>query len=146
MGDRMETHTLFHTIHQLSRQLTKQVNDTLQPFGLYSAQWAVLFVLKTKGQMSQSALCEYLAVEAPPMTRTIQRLAKQGYVGQTPGEDKRVKVIHLTEKAQQAYPEWERAVLSMNDRLLECVPEEQRVFMQSLLNEWLGKMKGDLHE
>ena len=142
----METHTLFHTIHQLSRTLTKQVNETLHPFGLYSAQWAVLFVLKTKGEMPQSALCEYLAVEAPPMTRTIQRLAKQGYVKQVTGADKRVKVIHFTEKAQQAYPEWERAVLSMNDRLLEQVPQEQRMLIQSMLSDWLGKMKGDLHE
>ncbi|WP_050181904.1 MarR family winged helix-turn-helix transcriptional regulator [Domibacillus robiginosus] len=142
----METHGLFHTIHQLSRLLTKLVNETLQPFGLYSAQWAVLFVLKTKGAMPQSALCEYLAVEAPPMTRTIQRLAKQGYIRQVPGEDKRIKVIHLTEKAREAYPEWEQAVLSMNDRLLERVPEEQRTLVQLALYDWLGKLKGDLHE
>ncbi|MCM3789791.1 winged helix DNA-binding protein [Domibacillus indicus] len=142
----METHELFHTIHQLSRTLTKQVNETLHPFGLYSAQWAVLFVLKTKGAMPQSALCEYLAVEAPPMTRTIQRLARQGYVQQVPGEDKRVKVIHLTDKAHEAYPEWEKAILTMNDRLLEQVPREQRMLVQLALHDWLRKMKGDLHE
>ena len=142
----MKTHQLFHAIHQLSRELTKQVNDTLQPFGLYSAQWAVLFVLKTRGAMSQSALCEYLAVEAPPMTRTIQRLLKQGYVEQIPGKDKRVKVIHLTEKANQAYPEWEQAVLAMNDRLLKDMPKEQQELMRAFLAEWLGKMKGDLNE
>ncbi|WP_046175767.1 MarR family winged helix-turn-helix transcriptional regulator [Domibacillus indicus] len=142
----MTTHTLLHAIHQLSRELTKRVNETLQPFGLYSAQWSVLFVLQTKGEMPQSALCEYLAVEAPPMTRTIQRLIKQGYVQQIPGKDKRVKVIHLTEKARQAYPEWERAVLAMNERLLASMPKEQQELMQGLLAEWLGKMKGDLNE
>ncbi len=142
----MQTHELFHTVHQLSRELTKLVNETLQPFGLYSAQWAVLFVLKTKGNMPQSSLCEYLAVEAPPMTRTIQRLVKQGYVQQTPGEDKRIKLIQLTEKAEQAYPEWEKAVLLMNNRLLEKVPQKHQAMMQSLLAEWLGRLKGDKHE
>ena len=142
----MSTHQLFHTIHQLSRELTKQVNDALQPFGLYSAQWAVLFVLKTKGSMPQSALCVYLAVEAPPMTRTIQRLLKQGYVKQEAGADKRVKVIHLTEKAEQLYPEWEKAVLDMNDRLLTSMPQEQQEMIRHLLAGWLGQLKGDLNE
>lgn len=142
----MTTHQLFHTIHQLSRELTKHVNDTLHPFGLYSAQWAVLFALKTKGSMPQSALCAYLAVEAPPMTRTIQRLLKQGYVKQEAGTDKRVKVIHLTEKAEQLYPEWEKAVLDMNDRLLTSMPQEQQEIIRYLLAGWLGQLKGDLNE
>lgn len=96
--------------------------------------------------MPQSALCEYMAVEAPPMTRTIQRLAKQGYIQQVPGGDKRVKVIHLTEKAEKAYPEWEKAVLSMNNRLLQEVSFEHRAVMQSLLASWLRHMKGDTNE
>ncbi|OMP68030.1 MarR family winged helix-turn-helix transcriptional regulator [Domibacillus epiphyticus] len=142
----MATHELFHTIHQLSRELTKLINQTLQPFGLYSAQWAVLFVLKEEGSMSQSDLCEYLAVEAPPMTRTIQRLIKQDYVRYTQGADKRVKMIHLTEKAETAYPEWEQAVLSANEKLLAGMPDEKRIVMQTLLASWLGTLKGVSHE
>ncbi|OLN22951.1 MarR family transcriptional regulator [Domibacillus antri] len=142
----MATHELFHTIYQLSRELTKQTNQTLQSFGLYSAQWAVLFVLKEKGSMPQSDLCEYLAVEAPPMTRTIQRLMKQDYVQQKPGADKRVKMIELTEKAKKAYPEWEQAVLSMNERLLAGVPDEQRMVMKTMLASWLVTLKGVSHE
>lgn len=142
----MGTHELLHTIHQLSRELTKQANQTLSPFGLYSAQWAVLFVLKTKGSMSQSDLCEYLSVEAPPMTRTIQRLRKQEYVQQIPGADKRVKMISLTEKAEAAYPEWETAVLLMNERLLCHVSADERMLMQTLLADWTKTMKGDSYD
>ncbi|UOK57679.1 hypothetical protein MGI18_25485 [Bacillus sp. OVS6] len=37
---------IFHSIQQLSRQLTKRLNEVLQPHGLFSAQWTVLFTLK----------------------------------------------------------------------------------------------------
>ncbi|OKL36101.1 MarR family winged helix-turn-helix transcriptional regulator [Domibacillus mangrovi] len=147
----METHQLFHTIHQLSRELAKQANHTLQPFGLYTAQWSVLFVLKEKGKMTQTELCDYLAVEAPPMTRTIQRLMKQGYVKQVKGEDRRVKIIEMTEQSKAIYPEWEAAILQMNDRLLTGVPDEQREHMKQLLSSCLmnvkeNAQKGKLHE
>ncbi|MET3697886.1 DNA-binding MarR family transcriptional regulator [Bacillus oleivorans] len=130
-------HDLFHTIHQLSRQLHKSLNEALQPFSIYSAQWSVLFVLKTKGNLTQSELCDYLSVEAPPMTRTIQRLIKQGYVKQIPSkEDKRVKYIQLTEKALAEYPEWEKAVLKMNESLLADFPKSSQEELRKLLREF----------
>src|SRR6478735_8211255 len=105
----MNRHELFHTLHQLSRQLTNTLNEALKPLGLYGSQWSVIFVLKTKGSLTQKELCEYLFVEAPPMTRTIQRLVKQGYVRQVPGKDKREKYIQLTEEAVKEFPKWEHA-------------------------------------
>ncbi|MFT4415847.1 MarR family winged helix-turn-helix transcriptional regulator [Fredinandcohnia humi] len=135
------SHNLSHSVHQLSRQLIKHVNITLEPFGLYSAQWSVLFVLKTKGTLTQSELCEYLSVEAPPMTRTIQKLVKLGYVQQVQGGDKRTKKIELTEKAMNEYPQWEKAILAMNDSLLNSFPSELQDRLFSLLNEWYQHIK-----
>ncbi|MDP4155511.1 MAG: MarR family transcriptional regulator, partial [Bacillota bacterium] len=78
----MEQHELFHTLHQLSRQLMNRLNDELKKHGLYHAQWSVIFTLKNKGSLTQKQLCEYLSIEAPPLTRTIQRLVKLDYVRQ----------------------------------------------------------------
>ncbi|WP_453990717.1 MarR family winged helix-turn-helix transcriptional regulator [Bacillus nitroreducens] len=137
----METgHTLFHAVHQLSRQLTKHVNETLEPFGLFSAQWSVLFVLKTKGTMSQSELCEYLSVEAPPMTRNIQKLVKLNLVRQVQGSDKRTKQIELTEKALAEYPKWEQAIIRMNKRLVREFPPELQDQLHNLLNKWFKQL------
>ncbi|WP_338753004.1 MarR family winged helix-turn-helix transcriptional regulator [Bacillus sp. FJAT-52991] len=133
----MNSHLLFHSLHQLLRQLTKRVNTVLQPYGLYSAQWSVLYVLKEKGSLTQTELCNYLAVEAPPMTRTIQRLVKQGYVEQVPGHDKRVKIIMLTEKAEKEYPVWEKEILAANKELLANFPKEQQQQLHLLTSEWL---------
>ncbi|MDR4887260.1 MarR family winged helix-turn-helix transcriptional regulator [Fredinandcohnia sp. QZ13] len=133
-------HELFHAVHQLSRQLTKHVNETLEPFGLFSAQWSVLFVLKTKGTSTQSELCDYLTVEAPPMTRNIQKLVKLGYVRQIQGIDKRTKQIELTEKALTEFPEWEQAMIEMNERLVNNFPKELQDQLRELLNQWFHQI------
>ncbi|GAA0327344.1 MarR family transcriptional regulator [Bacillus carboniphilus] len=138
----MEDHRLFHGIHQLSRLLHKHLNITLQPYGLYSAQWSVLYVLRTKGTSTQSELCEYLAVEAPPMTRLIQRLVKQGYVSQVTSErDKRVKYIQLSEKAIKEFPIWEKAVLDMNESLVRNFPEDSQEKLAALIKNWLTQLE-----
>ncbi|WP_010283589.1 MarR family winged helix-turn-helix transcriptional regulator [Bacillus timonensis] len=134
-------HDLFHAVHQLSRQLSKHVNETLEPFGLFNAQWSVLFVLKTKGILTQSELCDYLTVEAPPMTRNIQKLVKLGLVKQVQGADKRTKQIELTEKALAEYPKWEQAMVDMNQRLVENFPKELQDQLNELLNHWFHQIK-----
>lgn len=133
-------HTLIHTLHQLSRNVTYQINEVLIPLGLYSAQWAVIFVLKTKGTLTQKDLCDYLSVEAPPMTRTIQRLVKQGYVQQVQGKDKRERLVQLTEEALIQYPKWEWSINERNQSLLSGLPETEKADLLKLLNMWLLRL------
>src|SRR3954463_5028247 len=136
----MLTHDLFHTLHQLSRHLTNKLNEALKPLGLYSAQWSVIYVLKNKGSLTQKELCDYLFVEAPPMTRTIQRLVKQGYVSQVQGKDKREKHVQLTDVALQEYPKWEQIVNSVNQQLLNNFPSESQEQLMKLQKSWLQQI------
>ncbi|WP_312469019.1 MarR family transcriptional regulator [Neobacillus sp.] len=136
----MLSHELFHTLHQLSRHLTNKLNEALKPLGLYSAQWAVIFVLKKSGSLTQKELCDYLFVEAPPMTRTIQRLVKQGYVRQVPGKDKREKHVQLTEEALKQYPEWESVVNEVNQGLLKEFPAASQEDLSKLQKSWLQQL------
>jgi MarR family transcriptional regulator, transcriptional regulator for hemolysin len=136
----MNSHELFHTLHQLSRHLTNTLNEALKPLGLYGSQWSVIFVLKTKGSLSQKELCDYLFVEAPPMTRTIQRLVKQGYVRQVPGKDKREKLIQLTDVALKMFPEWERRVFETNQLILKHFPETSQEELLNLQKSWLQQL------
>jgi MarR family transcriptional regulator, transcriptional regulator for hemolysin len=135
------THTLFHGIHQLSRELSKELNEALEPYGLYSSQWAVLYVLKEKGTLTQKELCQYLAVEAPPMTRTIQRLLKQEYIEQHSGQDRRKKHIQLSTKALKEFPKWESAVNQANQALLTKFSDDSQRELQGLISEWLYFIK-----
>lgn len=134
----MNSQDLIHSLHQISRYLTNQFNETLKQHGLYSSQWAVIYVLKKKGSMTQRELCQYLSIGAPPLTRTIQRLVKQGFVRQIQGKDKREKVIQLTEEALIEYPKWEKAVNVFEQSILQHLPEECHAELFQLLKMWLG--------
>jgi MarR family transcriptional regulator for hemolysin len=136
----MQTHELFHTLHQLSRHLTNKLNEVLKPMGIYGSQWAVIYVLKHKESLTQKELCEYLFVEAPPMTRTIQRLVKEGYVRQVQGKDKREKHVQLTEGALNMYPEWENAVNEVNKTLIQDLPPSSQEQLYSLQSFWLKQL------
>jgi len=136
----MLSHDLFHTLHQLSRLLTNKLNEALKPLGLYSSQWAVIFVLKNKGPLTQKQLCEYLFVEAPPMTRTIQRLVKQGFVVQVPGKDKREKYVQLTDEALSHFPNWESVVTEVNESLLKPLPEKVQKELLTWQKTWLENL------
>jgi MarR family transcriptional regulator for hemolysin len=136
----MQTHELFHTLHQLSRQLTNKLNEVLKPMGLYGSQWAVIYVLNNNGSLTQKELCEYLFVEAPPMTRTIQRLVKQGFVRQVPGQDKREKHVQLTKAVLSEYPKWEKAVNDLNQTLVENLSPSQQEQLYLLQSNWLKQL------
>ncbi|MCM3214131.1 MarR family winged helix-turn-helix transcriptional regulator [Niallia taxi] len=131
-----DVHELFHSVQQLARQMTKALNDALQPFDIYSSQWTVLFLLKTKGSMTQKEISDYLAIEAPPITRTVQKLVANGYVRQVKGIDKRTKRIELTEKALEKYPEWEKAVLQMNQELIQPLTSASKEQLLLLISDW----------
>ena len=131
-----DVHELFHSVQQLARQMTKTLNDALQPYDIYSSQWTVLFLLKTKGSMTQKEISDYLAIEAPPITRTVQKLVANGYVRQVKGIDKRTKRIELTEKALEKYPEWEKAVLQMNQELIQPLTSASKEQLLLLISDW----------
>lgn len=74
------------------------------------------------------------------MTRTIQRLVKQGYVKQVSGKDKRAKYIELTEEALKLYPDWESVVNEVNQSLLQHFPEKSQEELLTLQNSWLKQL------
>lgn len=131
-----DIHALFHSLQQLSRELTKGLNEALQPFDIYSSHWSVLYVLKNNGSLTQKEIADYLSIEAPPITRTIQKLVELGYVKQVKGKDKRTKNIELTESSLEMFPKWEEAVLKMNKSLLDNFPVESQDQLMVLVTEW----------
>ncbi len=106
----MERNNLFHIINQTSRQISKSFNEQLVPKGLYMAQWAVIRYVKKNGPSTQKQMCDYLHVEAPTMTRTLNRMEELGLIQKTESLDRRAKIIRLTSQAEQTYPKWEKEV------------------------------------
>lgn len=47
---------LIHQINQSARLIAKKANEQLEPFGLYSSQWSVLYCLRTIAPMTQKEI------------------------------------------------------------------------------------------
>lgn len=131
---------LFHSINQFTRHFSKRLNDSLVPLGLYTAQWAIIFRLKSNGPSTQKELSSYLGVEAPTMTRTIGRLEKSGWISRVSGNDKRERKIMLTDAALKEYPNWLNAVRFAEEQVLTNIPDEEITYML----DFMKKMKRNL--
>lgn len=126
---------LFHEIHQKSRLAAKEVNEVLKDYGLYNAQWSILFCLKQFGPMTQTAIWQYLNVEAPTVTRTLSKLEESGWAVRVEGADKRQRIARLTPKAEAKVAEIEERVTRLETDMLADLSSAEQKQLQDLLNK-----------
>ncbi|MDQ0252918.1 DNA-binding MarR family transcriptional regulator [Evansella vedderi] len=131
----MDTSRLFHTLNQKVRLLTKELNEVLQPFQLFSSQWTILYILSEKGPMSQTEIWKYLEVEAPTTTRTLVRMEASGWIYRKPGRDKRERIVELTETAKEKYPSIKKTVENLEQRLVYQLSDQEQHQLQQLLEK-----------
>lgn len=98
-GFPMSTHRhFFQQYFRLYRPFVNELNRRLEVFGLYYAQWSIMYYLDANQSMTLVELSKVLYVEKPTVTRTVNALIKLGYVEQIPASDKREKRIRLSSK------------------------------------------------
>ncbi|AHZ17655.1 MULTISPECIES: MarR family winged helix-turn-helix transcriptional regulator [Bacillus] len=130
---------LIHQINQCARLITKKANERLEPFGLYSSQWSILYCLKTIGPMTQKEIWSYLNVEAPTVTRTIKRLEENGWIQREQGEDKREKLVVLTKEAELKYDSINQEMLKFEEDMLADFQNGDKEAFSEFLNVFLTK-------
>jgi DNA-binding MarR family transcriptional regulator len=100
-------------LRRLTRILTRIYDQELRKAGLEVTQFGVLTALSQTGETNQKRLSAGLAMDSTTLTRTLGLIRKQGWVRVRRGEDRRERLIGLTQagKAQlaEAQAHWERA-------------------------------------
>lgn len=94
---------VLHSLNQRSRLFSKLLNTQLKDHGLFSSQWSILFCIHHFGSMTQTDIWKYLNVEAPTVTRTLAKMEKNGWISRRPGDDKRERIIELTDLAKDNF-------------------------------------------
>lgn len=118
--------------------LSSDLNDTLKKYDLYSSQWTVLFCIHSNGAMSMAEMCKYLNVEAPTITRTVSRLEQLGWITVSQGQDRREKIVNLSQKATDQLPEIEQSVIAFEKKRLANMSAADQKKLLALLQK-LGK-------
>ena len=114
----------FHHNLQFSRTFTKKLNEHLAKVDLFHSQWMIIYYLKEYGSATLVEISNYLDVEKPTVTRTVNRLEERKLIEQIPGKDKRERRIQLTGLGEETYLKARKAVDEFEFQLIDGLSEE----------------------
>ena len=100
-------------IRQAARRVTRLYDQALAPSGLRITQYPILVWLATAGPATMSVLAERMVMDRATLGHNLRPLEAQGLVTMNAGEDRRSRVVALTEggrrKLREARPAWRAA-------------------------------------
>ena len=102
------------SIRRTDRVLTQFYDEILAPSGLYVTQFTTLAMLaEAAAPISINHLAELLVMDRTTLTRNLELLRKQHLVRIEEGQDRRMRLVFLTQEGEQAlrraWPLWQEA-------------------------------------
>lgn len=111
-------------LRRAARAVTRLYNQKLRSQEIEVTQFTLLMALERAGDISQGKLGKLLALDSTTLTRMLGLLRKRGWIEEKEGDDRRFRIIHLTDagraKFRQTLPHWKRA----QDRLESALGED----------------------
>ncbi len=96
-----------------SRVLTRYYDEVMSPSGVRITQLATLAAVAYHGPFTMKVLARALFMDRSTLTADLQPLAAQGFITIVPGEDRRTRMITITDGGlnaiQTALPLWRQA-------------------------------------
>ncbi len=115
------TPCLCNALRQASRAVSRLYDDELRGVGLRTTQYSLLRFLQRSGPVRQRDLGARTSLDETTLTRNLRPLLDAGWVAAAAGEDRREKLVRLTDagtaKLREARPAWERAQERLRSRL-----------------------------
>lgn len=109
------------TLRRCARALTQHYEDALRPLGLRGSQFTILQALELAGEVSQGQLGEILAMDSTTLTRTLDIMARHGWITKRSGKDRRERLLRLAKAGQlqlnRALPAWQKVQSRFRRRL-----------------------------
>ena len=129
---------IVHELFQRARLLSTELNKALKEHGLFSSQWSVIYVIHQHGEMTLTQIWKYLNVEAPTITRTVNRLEQMGWLETREGTDRREKNVRLSDSAIAQLPNILKTIIQFEEDSFDGLSEEEQEILMKLLRK-IGK-------
>jgi MarR family transcriptional regulator, transcriptional regulator for hemolysin len=101
--------------------------------------WTVLAMLDSAGPLIQRALADSLGIEAPTLTRHLDRLEELGLIGRNrEGADRRYALVELTAAGQALCHELDAIARAANDQLLDGFSDEETAHLKIMLKRLIA--------
>ena len=115
------TPCLCNALRQADRAVSRLYDEEMRGVGLRATQHSLLQRLRRAGEVRQRDLGGLTSLDETTLTRNLRPLIGAGWVAIRPGEDRREKLVRLTDagaaKLHEARPAWERAQERLRSRL-----------------------------
>ena len=117
MNDQIDTSAVRRcacaNIRRTDRVVTQFYDEILAPSGLYAPQFALLATLAEVAPITIKRLAKIMVMDRTTLTRNLGLLSKQHLVDSEAGEDRRMRLVHLSQEGEQAlrraWPLWQEA-------------------------------------
>jgi DNA-binding MarR family transcriptional regulator len=109
------------SFRRASRALTQHYDEALRPLGLTPTQFTILQALSRTGTVHQGKLGEILAMDSTTLTRTLDVMARHGWVEKLQGKDRRERQLRLSRhghvQLNRALPIWQNVQARLRQKL-----------------------------
>src|SRR3954453_15831735 len=121
----------------------------MSQYELSYSLWQVIYYVKNNGPSTLVEISTQYNVEKPTITRRVHRLEELQIVKQIAGQDRREKIIQLTELGEEVYKTCRKKITNLEIRVMEGIgKEEQEVVFHTLpkIQEKMIHKEGDAIE
>jgi DNA-binding MarR family transcriptional regulator len=126
--------TISFLLAQVCKAHRNAANTALQGVELYVGQEMVLFQLTQEDGLTQTHLAERMCIEAPTLTRMLQRMERDQIIKRLPdSDDARISRVYLTEHARSLQPRIEACWMGLEQQTLAGLTQEERLLLRRLL-------------
>lgn len=127
---------LAYMIASLNRQLEAELEDRLRPGGVPIEQYRILEVLDASEPAAMGEIAQQSLIEAPTLTKIIDRMVAEGLVYRAPDPNDRRRVLILTGPAGKALFKRLRGVSTAQEqRIVDLLEGDKAAALRSLLKE-----------
>jgi DNA-binding MarR family transcriptional regulator len=120
-------------VRRAERVITDLYDEFLKPSGLLGTQFRLLGAIASKGTIALTPLADEMELDRTTLARNLKVLERESLVEMTSGEDRRVHLVKITQKGQEAMmkalPLWEEA----QAWIVSQMGEER---WRAMLNDW----------
>ena len=124
-----------------SLEFDKVSNQLLAPFDLSNSQFKILKYLLWQDDQGvrQIDIETYFSMTNPTVTGLVQKMEKKGLIERVPNpDDKRSKLIRVTEKARAMEPELNLVSAELESQFTRNLDADEKMQIKALLRKMIG--------
>lgn len=125
-----------YLLNTSSKQMKRTMDNNLSKYNITTSQWAVLKLLDTKHQLTQTEIAKELLGDKATAGDIILKLCKKNYIEKSMNkDDRRVFVVSLTPKAKNMITDMESMAKDVSAKALEGLDENEVQILYKSLNQ-----------